>query len=366
MVSLFLLRKQIHYEVCTGASSNSAKPQNSKFMGKRYKNLFSEIVDIDNLRLAYEKTVKGGNRYSIGHLAFKENKEANLFILQQQLTRGDYSHGEYAAFKVFEPKERIIHSLPFRDRVVQHAINNIIEPIFDNVFYSATYACRKNKGTHKGVKDVQAAIRRSSKNGDVYYLKMDFRKYFYSINKAVLFKEIERKISDKKLMLLLRHFAGNKEIGIPIGSLLSQLFANIYGHIFDRFIKTRIKTKNYFRYMDDTVILSNNKKQLRMIQRKLALFSLFYMKLKFSKWQINGLSIPLDFLGYRISKNYKLIRKDSVTRAKRKIKFYQKTGQTEALKLFLASWSGHIKTADSRNLVNFFNKEVCHYDFQCK
>lgn len=337
-----------------------------RYMGKRYKCLFSRVVDIDNLRSAYEKTARGGNRYSAGHLSFKENKEANLFILQQRLMDGSYRHGKYNAFKVFEPKERIIHSLPFRDRVVQHAVNNVIEPIFEKVFYSATYACRKSKGTHKGVRDVQAAIRRMSADGEVYYLKMDFRKYFYSINKAVLFMEIERKISDKKLLLLLRHFAGDKEVGIPIGSLLSQLFANIYGHIFDRFIKTKIKARNYFRYMDDTVILSNDKKQLRIAQRKLALFSLFYMRLKFSKWQINGSSAPLSFLGYRISKNYKLIRKDSVVRAKRKIKFYQKTGQTGALKLFLASWSGHVKSADSRNLVNFFNKEVCHYDFQCK
>jgi len=170
-----------------------AKKQDSTqrlIMGKRYKNLFEKIVNIDNLRLAYKKAVKGGNRYTAGHLKFKENLEANLFLLQEQLETEIYKHGEYHTFKVYEPKERIIASLPFKDRVVQHAINNIVEPIFENMFYKTSYACRKNKGTHKGVKDVQSKIRKLAKNGTVYYLKMDFSKYFHSIDVNILFKEI--------------------------------------------------------------------------------------------------------------------------------------------------------------------------------
>ena len=186
---------------------------------------------------------------------------------------------------------------------------------------------------------------------------MDFSKYFHSINIDILFKEICRKISDKRVIALLRGFAGDLKVGIPIGNLLSQLFANIYGHIFDRFVKTKLRMKNYFRYMDDRVIVCNSKTELRIIQRKLSLFSRLYMKLKFSKWYINALSKPLNFLGYRITENYKLIRKDSVVRAKRKIKKHLFKNDLDKLKMFLSSWSGHLISADSWNLVKFINKE---------
>lgn len=327
-------------------------------MGKRYKHLFSKITDIDNLRLAYKKAVRGGNRYTVGHLKFKENLEANLYLLQTELITGTYAHGKYHTFTVYEPKERLIKSLPFRDRVIQHAINNILEPIFENVFYSCTYACRKTKGTHEGVKQVQSQIRKLSKTGTVYYLKMDFSKYFHSIDRAILFKEIKKKISDKKVIKLLMIFGEDNAKGIPIGNLLSQLFANVYGHIFDRFVKTRLKARYYFRYMDDTVVLSNSKEELKRYQKVLQRFSSMFMRLKFSKWFINSISQPLNFLGYRITAEYKLIRKDSVTRAKRKIKKYIEQKDRQRLMMFLASWSGHLKSANSHNLVKFINKEM--------
>lgn len=326
-------------------------------MGKRYKNLLGQIADIDNIRLAYKKAVKGGNRFTVSHLKFKEHLEANLYLIQKQLLDGSYQHGEYHTFKVYEPKERIIASLPFKDRVVQHAINNIVEPIFEKGFYRTSYACRTNKGTHQGVKAVQATLRKLNKNGKVFYLKMDFSKYFHSINIPILFKEIGRKISDSRVIKLLKGFAGDLKVGIPIGNLLSQLFANIYGHIFDRFVKVKLRIKNYFRYMDDTVILCNSAEELKEVQRKLSLFSRLFMKMKFSKWYINHLSKPLNFLGYRITESYKLIRKDSVVRAKRKIKKYLEKQDFGKLKMFLASWSGHLRSANSWNLVKFINKE---------
>lgn len=326
-------------------------------MGKRYKNLFEKIVDINNLRDAYKKALKGGNRYTLAHLKFKENLETNLYLLQRSLVDGTYRHGEYNSFVVYEPKRRVIYSLPFRDRVIQHAINTIIEPIFEKMFYSFSYACRKERGTHKGVKDTQARIRKLSKNGQVYYLQMDFSKYFASINTSVLITQIKKKISDQKVLSLLALFI-DKDRGIPIGNLLSQLFANIYGHVFDRFIKTSLHVKNYFRYMDDTVILSNCKEELKRYQKVLQKFSGIFMKLRFSKWQINPIAKPLNFLGYRITPTYKLIRKNSVVRAKRKVRYYSSTNQIESLKMFLASWGGHLRSADSFNLKNQIKQEI--------
>ena len=324
---------------------------------KKYKNLMDEVTDIENIRRAYKQASDGNNKENASYLIFKEYEAFNVYKLQRELIEGTYVIGEYYTFPMYEPKLRIISALPFRDRVVQHAINNVINPIFEKLFYSSSYACRPNKGTHKCVKKVQSDIRRLSNNGNVYALKMDFSKYFKSINSVILIKEIQRKIKDKKLLTLICQFID--EQGIKVGNLLSQLFANIYGHIFDRFIKTKIKSKYYYRYMDDTLILSNSKLELQNIQKQLQIFSRLYMKLKFSKWYIVDVEMQsINFIGYRIRKSYKLIRKDSVIRAKRKIKKYLCNNEKLKLRRFLASWKGHIAIADSINLKNYINKEI--------
>lgn len=319
-------------------------------MGTKHKHLYAQIHNIENLRSAYKKAARGGNRYTEGHLKFQEDLEANLYRIQTSLIDGTYHHGPYSRFEVFEPKKRIINALPFGDRVVQHAINNILEPIFDNVFYSCTYACRKNKGTHAGVRAVQSTMRQMEKEGEVFFLKMDFSKYYASVDRGILFSEIERKISDKKVIALLEQFGDRNGVGIPIGNLLSQLCANLYGHIFDRHIKEELGIKHYFRYMDDTVILSHDKEHLKELREYLEAFARTHMKLKFSHWMISSVHKQVNFLGYRIAPKYKLIRKDSVTRAKRKVKRYVAKGESENLRAFLASWYGHVKTADSHNL----------------
>jgi len=327
-------------------------------LGKKYRNLFNKIVEIDNLRDAYKKTVKGGNRYSKGHLAFKENLEANLYILQQQMIKETYAIGEYYNFKVYEPQVRDIHSLPFRDRVAQHAINNIIEPIFDKTFYPTSYACRKKKGTHKGIYKVQATMRKMKKKfGEFHFLKMDFKKYFKSIYSKLLKSKIAKKITDNKTLRIMFLFI--TEQGIRIGNLLSQLFANIFGHIFDTFIKTKLRIKNYFRYMDDTVIFHESKSFLKTIQKKLYVFMRVYMKAKFSAWFIQKAEIRfLDFLGMRIKSTFKLLRKNSVTRAKRNIKRFIKLKLFEDLRMYLASWLGHAEKADSFNLLILLRGEL--------
>jgi retron-type reverse transcriptase len=326
-------------------------------LGKKYRNLFDKIVDIDNLRDAYKKALKGGNRYSSGHLKFKENLEANLYILQQKMINETYKIGEYYSFLVYEPKKRIINSLPFRDRVVQHAINNVIEPIFEKTFYSTSYACRKNKGTHKGINKVQSTLRKMKKAGEVFFLKMDFSKYFHSIYSNLLKQKIQKKITDRKTLRLIFKFICEK--GVMIGNLLSQLFANIYGHIFDAFIKTKLRIKHYFRYMDDTVILSHSKEELTRLQKVLNRFINLYMKLKFSKWFIQKADVQfINFLGMRIKSTFKLIRKDSVTRARRHIKRFIRLKLFEKLRIFLSSWLGHVVRADSFNLLNLLRGEL--------
>ena len=342
----------------TKTKNDTLQKKKEKQMGKKHKHLFEQIISFDNILKAYDKAAKG-NRNTIKHLVFQEHLYTNLTLLQKRLVNGTYKHGDYECFKVFEPKERLISALPFRDRVVQHALHNHIAPIFNKVFYNCSYACQPNKGTHKGVIDTQAAIRRLAKNGEVYYLKMDFSKYFHNIDKAVLFREIEKKITDKRVLKILQEFDGKEGKGIPIGNLMSQLYANIYGHIFDRFIKTKLKMRHYFRYMDDTVILSNDKEELRRVFKILKRFSSLFLKMRFSKWYIDKVNVkPLNFLGYRITESYKLIRKQSVLSAKRKIYKYTKAKDTLSLRRFIASWGGHIQWSDSHNLKIHIVKEI--------
>ncbi|MCT7643839.1 reverse transcriptase/maturase family protein [Aliarcobacter butzleri] len=329
-------------------------------MGKKYRNLFENISDINNLRDAYKKVIKNGNRYKTEHLVFKENLEVNLYELQQELKTETYQVGKIHNFVVYEPKERFITALPFRDKIVQHAINNIIEPIFEKTFYPTSYACRKNKGTHKGVNNVQATIRRYKKqHKECYFLKTDFSKYFHSIYSKLLKEKISKKITDRKTLRLIFKFIDEK--GLKIGFLTSQLFANINGHILDTFVKTKLHIKHYFRYMDDTVLISTSKEKLKNIQKILERFSGIFMKLKFSKWFIQKVDVQfINFLGYRIKSDYKLIRKDSVIRAKRKIKRFTKLRLFDDLQKFLASWLGHVRKANSFNLVNLFKKELVY------
>lgn len=327
-------------------------------MAKTHKNLKPLITSLNNLYAAYELAA-ANNRDANDHLEFRENLGANIAALQQELLSETYARGNHQFFPVSDRKKRTAASLPFRDKVVQHAVNLVIEPIFDRIFYPCSYSCRRGKGTHKGVIDVQAEIRKVEReHGTARYLKTDYYRFFPSVNLRVLFRELKRKIGDSWLLRLLWHLAQNIKGGLIIGDLLSQLQSNIYGHILDRYAKARMKIRRYFRYADDVVILHHSSAWLRLVRRKMQLFSLFYMRMKFSKWMIDKTSrLPLDFLGYRITASYKLLRKDSVKNAKRKIARYRKAGEFDKLNKFLASWLGHASWADSHNLIKYLERQ---------
>jgi len=319
-------------------------------MGKKYKHLMEQIVTRQNIYLAYTKA-RQGKVYSNAHIDFKENLHANLEEIYNELSNGTYAPSEYHSFYVYEPKKRLIQSLPFKDRVVQHAINNIIEPIFEKTFYPTSFACRKNKGTHYGVKKVQSDMRRLKRtHGEISYLKMDFSKYFASIQTNLIHQEIKNKISDIPLQNLIKKIYPPDTKGIPVGNLLSQLFANVIGHMFDRYIKQTLKIKCYYRYMDDTVIFHTSKEYLRKIQKHLQIYIKKVFGFKFSKWHISEIKkSPLNYIGYRYDYYFKRIRKDSVIKARRKIKHFSNNDKYLEL-LFLRSWGGHLRLSDNKKL----------------
>jgi len=315
-------------------------------MGLKYRNLFDQIVDIHNLQLAYKNTCKG-KKETFSYLEFKEFDQYNLIQLRHELINEEYQIGQYRNFYVYDPKKRLISALCFKDRIVQHALCNIITPIFEKTFLPNSFACRKGYGTHAGVKYVQSNLR---KHNFKYFLKTDFSKYFPSIDTNMLLKMIRKKIKCNKTFNLIQLITPPNQIGIPIGNLTSQLFANIYGNDIDHFIKHQLKIKYFARYMDDIVILDNDKKLLHNIFIELQEYCSNYLKLNISKWQVACVHQGINFLGYRIWKNYKLLRKQSVVRAKRKVNKYLLNNDNQKLTRFLASWHGHIQWSNSYNV----------------
>jgi RNA-directed DNA polymerase len=326
--------------------SRKSKSAADFFMVKKHRNLIDKITTLDNLRLAYEKTSRG-KKMSWGYLEFKEYAEANLLQVQQELADGAYKIGAYREFTIYEPKPRQISALDFKDRLVQHALCNVIAPIFEKTLMPQTFACRVGFGTHAGVQFVQSKLRQ---NKPEFFLKTDYSKFFPSIDRPVLHTMIDRKIDCDKTLRVLREIIPTTGKGIPIGSLTSQLFANVYGNAADRFIHFNIGERTWARYMDDIVVLGNDKNKLMDCFLRLNDWSMEHLKLRIGKWQVSPTSQGVNFLGYRIWSTHKLLRKDSVIRAKRKVANFVNHNDMDGLSKFTASWSGHTQWANSYNL----------------
>lgn len=333
-------------------------------VGKKYRNLMPRIIAEANMRQAYYLTAKA-KRMTPGFLNFKEYAEFNLSRLIYEIDTGQYVQGEKHNFWVFEPKARQITALPFRDRLVQHALCSIIGPIFEKTLLPRTYACRVGMGTHAGVRDLQAEVRRllrptADAPGQVpplYFLKTDFSRFFASIDRAVLHRMIRKKISCAATLRLIEAIVPPDGIGIPIGSLTSQLFANVYAGALDRHLQQTLNERHWYRYMDDVVILGRDPVHLRKVKEEIERFSAEHLGLRFSKWSIGPVSRGINFLGYRIWPTHKLLRRQSVIGARRKIKTYRARGEDARLQKFLAAWLGHAQWADVHHLLKSLELE---------
>ncbi len=320
-------------------------------MGKKYRHLIERVVAPENMRQAFYLTAKG-RRFTNGALTFKEYSEFNLGRLAYDLHTGEYRPGAPHHFMVYEPKPRQITALPFRDRVAQHAMCGVIAPIFEKTFLPRSYACRVGMGAHRGVMALQSELRRLGRDGQqLYFLKTDFSRFFPSVDRAVLHRAIRKKISCQGTLRVLEAMVPPQGIGLPIGSLTSQLFANVYGNILDRHLQQVLGEHHWYRYMDDIVVLGTSMQHLHELRHEIERFSREELGLRFSKWSVASTARGVNFLGYRIWPTHKLLRRQSVVRAKRKIRIYRATGQVEKLNHFLAAWLGHASWADSANLL---------------
>lgn len=277
---------------------------------KVYSKLINKVCNPELLFSAWDEFKRGKSR-KIDVLNFEHNLEQNIFELFRDLSNKTYKHRPYEGFYVYDPKRRHIHKASVRDRVLHHAIFNVLNPIFEPTFIPTSFSCRIGKGTHKGVTALSNMIRRVSLNytQPCFALKCDVRKFFDSVDQKILISILKRKIRDRDFLWLLEEvihsFSSEQsdlfnQKGLPIGNLTSQIFANIYMNDFDQFVKNELKARYYVRYTDDFIILSHNETELKPILIKIETFLKDRLQLSLhpEKVTIKKYGHGVDFLGY--------------------------------------------------------------------
>lgn len=323
---------------------------------KRYDNLFGRICSMDNLRLADRKARRGKKRTK-NMDKFDKDPERHLRELRETLLAGKFHTSPYTHKTIYEPKERLISILPYYpDRIVHHAIMNIMEEIWVKSFIAQTYSCVKGRGIHKALSDVKNALK--DREGTAYCLKMDIRHFYPSIDHNVLKRILRQKIKDERLLAVLDDVI-DSEPGVPIGNYLSQYFANIYLTPFDHWLKEEKEIKYYFRYADDMVILHPDKRYLHHLLGEIAekLAEEFKLEIK-ANWQVFPVETRgIDYLGYVFRHDYTKLRKATKTRLKRRVGRIHR--ERKAMKMAVGSYFGWLKYCDSINLKHKLNT-ICY------
>lgn len=338
---------------------------------KRYGNLYSRITDFSNLLLAARRAQQC-KRFREDVLAFNYDLERNLHQLQYELRSKTYQPGKYKTFVIYEPKRRLISAAPYRDRVVHHCLCNVIGPLFDSTFIDSCYANRLGKGTRKALQHFVALTRRYK-----YILSADIEKYFPSIDHQILKDKIRRKIKCRDTLWLIdlildnsneqepvtHYFPGDdlltptqRRIGLPIGNLTSQFWANVYLNEFDHTIAELYGGKRYIRYVDDIVLFSNNRDEL-VEAKAIMIQNLTTVRLKLHpiKTQIFDTKYGANFLGFRIFPDHIRVRQENLKRARKRLRFMQaeyKRGNVSLAKITMSiqSWIAHIAFGDTWRL----------------
>jgi len=289
----------------------------------KIKDIYKEIYDYENLCNAFWKASKGKhNRKEV--IKFKKNFYKNIDILKNQIISKKLDIGNYRYFKVFDPKPRDICAASFPERILHHAIMNHCEPILDKYAIDDSFACRKEKGTHRAIKRAQFFSRKND-----WFLKMDIKKYFNSIDHYIALKLMSKLFKDPDLIILFQKILETYSItpgkGVPIGNLISQHLANYYLGSFDHWIKEELKIKGYIRYMDDFIVFRKEKKQLKEDLKLIEDFLLSRLELKLKENTIlNRCQHGIPFLGLRVFPYKVLLNQQSKKRFVIKFRAYER------------------------------------------
>lgn len=330
---------------------------------KPLRDCYAEIVCLENLFRAADATLVGGKRFRGEGARFKFDIEREVFSLHRQLVSGRYRHGKYRLFTVYDPKVRVIAAANIRDRVVHHAVHDVIEPRLDRLFIHDSYACRRGKGTHRALDRAHRFVKSNR-----FALHLDVKSYFSTIDHGILKGLLRRYVADERMLGLLdsivdstvylacmgkagssvtasptanekqMEFAfepvltpGNPPIGggsrgIPLGNLTSQFFANLYLNELDQYLKHTLKFRRYVRYMDDMLLFADTKDVLREWESTIRAFA--RDKLRLDLHPSGGprpVTRGIGFLGFRLFPTRRKLKKTSVTRFVRRMNAYSRS-----------------------------------------
>lgn len=341
---------------------------------KTYKNLYAKIYSFENLYNAFRQARKG-KRDRVAVASFEFDLERNLLTLSKELREQSYRTGPYTNFYIHDPKKRLISAAPFRDRVVHHALCNIIEPIWECRFIDSSYACRRGKGPHQALDKCQEWVRRYD-----YAFHGDIVKYFACIDFQILRALLARRIADKQTMWLIDQilegsigvlakesphiyfpgddlFAIMRPRGLPIGNLTSQFWANVYLHELDKLVKHTLRCKAYLRYMDDFILFANDKAELHKWIIAIEEFLARHLRLLLhpKKSQLFPVSVGVDFCGFRIYDTHRRLRRSSIRRFVRRFRrlraaYHRGDMSFEEIMISVRSWIAHADHGDTWRL----------------
>jgi len=294
--------------------------------------LFEKLTSFENLYAA-ARSAQRGKRFKPSVARFHRDLAASLVKLQDELREGSYLPGAYRTFTIYEPAKRYISAAPYRDRVVHHALCNVIEPLFEKSFIYDSYANRIGKGTHRALDRCTEYARRFE-----YVFQGDVKQFFPSIDHQVLFERLERRIWDPRVLALAKiivdssneqpaaefYFPGDdlftpseRRRGLPIGNLTSQFWANVHMDPLDHHFRDELGAPGYIRYVDDFLVFSNNKTDLQFYREELRRRMIpLRLMLNERKSRIYPVTEGIPFLGFRIFQNQRRLLPNAVRRAK--------------------------------------------------
>jgi RNA-directed DNA polymerase len=345
---------------------------------KRYGGLWDSVVAWPNLVRAAAKAQRGKrDRPAVQHFNFTQ--EYQLYRLAEELDRGTYRPGAFRSHWIARPKPRLISAAPYRDRVVHHALMNVLEPILDRHFHPGSYACRKGKGTHAAADRLQELMR-----GNRWFVQCDVRKFFPSIDHEVLKGKYRRLVKDRRVLSLMdlildcsneqepvtEWFAGDdlfapvgRRRGLPIGNLTSQWFANWMLNDLDHFVTSGLGVGAFVRYCDDFILLHNDPDLLRdSLGKVVELLERDRLRLHEQRLSIRESRGGARFVGFRIWPTHRLLTKDNVRAFRRRVRWMKRAyaeGKIDPAEVRprLVSWMGHARQADSKKLIRQLGRE---------
>ncbi|HBL39413.1 TPA: hypothetical protein DDZ10_01955 [Candidatus Uhrbacteria bacterium] len=321
---------------------------------------YEELISMDNLLAAWSEFILG-KRGRADAQEFERQLMANLTNLHDRLAAGIYEHSAYEAFIISDPKTRSIHKASVGDRVLHRAVYRLFYPFFDRTFISDSFSCRIGKGMHRAIARFDELARKesSSHRKTVWVLKCDVRKFFASIDQDILIEIIDGYVPDKRIADLFRRIIrsfstdGRTGVGLPLGNLTSQLFANVYLNRFDQFVKHRLKAERYIRYADDFAVLSRDRQRLERLLPEMREFLVakLHLELHPDKIELKTFASGVDFLGWVHFPDHRVLR--SSTR-KRMINALEGQPRKETI----ASYFGLLQHGNTHGLRTNLRREL--------